>query len=54
MDVLATVDAEFLPNLDDALCQECVSLDAIEGGPEFDTVPGALRAYFQEEGGWLH
>jgi hypothetical protein len=51
MNYLAIIDAEFAPNLDDALFHDCVGLEAVEGEPEYDTVPGALRQYFAEEGG---
>jgi hypothetical protein len=50
--LVALVDAEFAPNLEDALMHECVEF--IECDPVHDTVPGSLAEYFREEGGWVH
>lgn len=50
--ILETLAREFAPNPEDALSCVCVSLE--QAGmelAEFDTVPGALREYFAEEGG---
>lgn len=48
---LVMLEREFAPNPDDALQHECVGIEVIEGCPDFDTVPGALREYFADEYG---